>query len=78
MTGHIADCFDADGTRVCGFDEHPESVPAPASSEPGVLCRRRLFGGERCGIPLRVGWSPDYYIHTRPPAHPHYPRPAKP
>ena len=25
MSGHVPACF-VDGTRVCGFDEHPESV----------------------------------------------------
>ena len=32
MNGHISACFDEDGTRVCGFDEHPEAVGPEACS----------------------------------------------
>ena len=59
MSGHVPACF-VDGTRVCGFDEHPESVlsvpdsldAAWAEAEAAVVARRALgFGG---GFPLSV------------------------
>ena len=59
MSGHVPACF-VDGTRVCGFDEHPESVlsvpdsldAAWAEAKAAVVARRALgFGG---GFPLSV------------------------
>ena len=59
MSGHVPACF-VDGTRVCGFDEHPESVlsvpdsldAAWAEAEAALAERRtRGLGG---GYPLSV------------------------
>ena len=71
MSGHVPACF-VDGTRVCGFDEHPESVlsvpdsldAAWAEAEAAVVARRALgFGG---GFPLSVSethaWIQDRYM----------------
>ena len=67
MSGHVPACF-VDGTRVCGFDEHPESVlsvpdsldAAWAEAEAAVVARRALgFGG---GFPLSVSETHPWFL----------------
>ena len=62
MNGHISACFDEDGTRVCGFDEHPEAVGPEACSLDAAWAEAEAA--------LPEGWKIDGMVHLLPPKDP--------